>query len=138
MWQLLLKVAQNKSLHKYLIVGVTAFATEYLTFLLLYKALSVQVYVANSLSFCCGLLVSFFLNRRWTFKTTAFKLRGHHQFAIYSTLALFNLLMTNVIIGVLKHQGLTPLVGKVVAMMAIVVWNFIIFRLVIFRSHETD
>lgn len=132
----MLKLTSSSSIYRYLIVGSLAFLTEYCTFLLLYKGLSVQVYVANSLSFCCGLFVSFFLNRLWTFKSDLFQRRGPHQFMMYSALAGMNLLLTNVIIGMLRSFGVTPLLGKIAAMVCIACWNFFIFKLVIFKSHR--
>ena len=130
--------AKNTGLNRYLVAGGSAFATEYGMFLVLYQLLGVQVYVANSVSFCCGLAVSFSLNRLWAFRAASFKLRGHHQFLIYTSLAVFNLIMINVIVGILKSQGLNPLVGKVVAMCVIVVWNFLIFKRIIFKAAQED
>lgn len=119
---------------KYLLAGGSAFTTEYILFFLLFSVLSAQVYVANSLSFCGGLIVSFTLNRGWAFKSDDFHHRGHHQLVMYVCLAICNLLLTNVIIGLLKKFHIDPLVGKIAAMLFIVVWNFFIFRLVIFRE----
>lgn len=122
----------NQQIVKYAFAGGSAFLTEYGVFLLLFRALEINVYVANSLSFCAGLLVSFLLNRGWAFKAQDFRLRRHHQFALYITLALFNLLMINVIVGVLSGLNISPVFGKICAMIAVVGWNFFIFRLVIF------
>ncbi len=124
----------SPQLLKYLIAGGSAFATEYLTFFLLFKTFDAQLYVANSLSFCAGLIVSFSLNRAWAFRKDSFRLKKQHQLASYIGLALCNLLLINVIIGVLQAAAVPALVGKVIAMMTIVVWNFFIFRLFIFAE----
>ena len=121
----------SHQLFKYLIAGGSAFMSEYLAFAVLFKGLDANVYVANSLSFALGFGVSFMLNRGWAFKGD-FRLRRHQQLVLYTSLAFFNLFLTNVIIGLLKNLEVTPLIGKICAMVAIVGWNFFIFRLVIF------
>ena len=128
----------SKKLARYLMVGGTAFIVEYGSFLVFYKFLGVQVYVANSISFCLGLGVSFMLNRSWTFNSGNFKRRGHHQLALYASLALINLGLTNIIVGLLKQAGISPTIGKIMAMLSIVCWNFIIFKLIIFASHTNE
>jgi putative flippase GtrA len=125
---------QTKSLLRYLIAGSSAFITEYGSFYVLFSALSLQLYVANSLSFSFGLLVSFSLNRMWAFNGGTYKRSGHHQFAIYFCLAAVNLLITNVLIGLLRHRGVDPLLGKVICMAMIICWNFFIYKRVIFSQ----
>jgi putative flippase GtrA len=131
------KNVTHKPFSKYLLVGGSAFLTEYSSFYILYTLLNAQLYLANSLSFCLGLLVSFLFNRGWTFKTDKnYKLQVHHQLLAYVSLAFFNLIMTNVVIGVLKNFGLDPKLGKIVAMLFVVAWNFLIFRSLIFAEHR--
>ena len=134
--ELLLKELKDPTARRYLIAGGSAFVTEYLLFLVTYKVFGLQVYVANSLSFCTGLLVSFSLNRLWAFRSQDFRLRGHHQFALYATLAIVNLFLINLIVGILKAQGLNPLIGKLFAMIFIVCWNFFIFKKIIFKTND--
>lgn len=122
------------SLVRYLVVGGTSFICEYGTFYLLYREAAIQVYIANSLSFSIGLVVSFSLNRIWTFKAANYKLAGHHQLILYSLLAIINLCLINLIIGFLKILGISPLIGKFIAMASVVTWNFAIFKLHIFAK----
>jgi len=132
---------QASSIHhthifKYLIVGVTAFVTEYGVFFLLYQTTHFQLYVANSLSFICGLIVSFIFNRLWTFREGVFTKSTSKQITIYVILATFNLLMINVIVGILKHLGIDPRVGKLVGQITVVTWNFIIYRKIVFTYEK--
>lgn len=126
------------SLVRYLVSGGSAFAAEYVSFLLLYAVLSAQLYVANTLSFCLGLAISFTLNRVWTFREGNYKRAARHQFAMYAVLAACNVVLTNVIIGLLDRAGLDPRLGKIACMFFIVCWNFFIFRYVIFANHSED
>jgi putative flippase GtrA len=122
---------------RYLLVGGSAFLVEYGSFFILYQLFNFQIYVANSISFCLGLLISFLFNRGWAFKPTqSYKMHVHHQLAAYISLAFFNLVMTNVIIGGLKAAGLDPRLGKIAAMFFVAAWNFLIFRALIFAEHS--
>lgn len=139
-------LSSYQSLHKlleadssrYLIVGGSAFAVEYLSFYLFFHEAKWQIYAANSLSFCLGLIISFTFNRNWTFKKANFKKRTHHQITLYFVLAAFNLAMINIVVGILKIVGLDPRIGKFLAMLMIVTWNFLIFRNFIFSAAESD
>ena len=75
-------------LARYLAVGGSAFVTEYLLFLILYSVIGAQVYLSNTISFLAGLIISFTLNRGWSFKGNAYHHKRHHQLMMYATLAL--------------------------------------------------
>lgn len=119
---------------RYLVAGIGAFTTEYVVFVLLFHFAGLPLYGANSLSFLSGLAVSFSLNRTWTFREGSYHYTKRQQFMLYACLALINLVLTNVLIGTLKHLHVAPLIGKLVAMCMIIVWNFLIFRAVIFKN----
>jgi putative flippase GtrA len=123
-------------LFRYLLSGSSAFITEYGLFYLLFSVAEMQLYLANTLSFCGGLIVSFSLNRSWAFRNDNFHHRKSRQLIMYVVLALFNIVLTNVIIGTLKKLHVDPLIGKVITMIGIVGWNFFIFRFVIFRERQ--
>ncbi len=121
-----------KPVVRYLFSGGSAFLTEYAVFLVLFSGLSVWLYAANSLSFFAGLIVSFTLNRSWTFKQDNFKRSARQQMTMYALMAAFNLAAINVLIGLLDHLGLDPRIGKIVVMVAVAAWNFVIFRSIVF------
>lgn len=130
-------LAKQASLIRYLCAGGSAFVAEYSSFYVMYEVFHVRVYVANSISFGIGLLVSFTLNRLWAFGTKKFRQRTYNQLLLYVGLAIVNLMITNVIVGVLKHYTVDPRVGKILAMFSIVCWNFFIFKFFIFASQHS-
>ena len=123
---------------RYLLSGGSAFFIEYLSFYILFVMFHTQIYAANSVSFCLGLFVSFTLNRGWTFKKQEFKRRKHYQIIAYSVLALLNLITTNAIVGLLRAQGFDPRLGKIIAMLTIVGWNYFIFKFIIFEGNNLE
>jgi putative flippase GtrA len=123
----------NAYLNRYLVVGGLAFFSEYLSFILLYRAVDISLVLANATSFCIGLLTSFLLNRLWTFSTKTYRRRAAHQFGYYVALAMFNLLATLALVSILKAAGVNPNIGKLVAMAITSIWNFAIFQRFIFK-----
>lgn len=127
-------LSRHKQLVRYLLSGGSAFFTEFLMFLLLYNVLGWPLYVANSLSFCSGLVISFTLNRRWTFGGgPQYNRSGRAQFGLYVLLAGINLVFTNIAIGMLAVAGLRAFAAKLLVMAIIVAWNFLIFKFLIFK-----
>jgi putative flippase GtrA len=111
--------------------GGLAATTEYLTFLVLHK-LGLWLFLANALSFLCGLVVSFLLNKHWVF---SHKGNASRQFAMYGTLAALNLAISSVTIVVLVQEvGLPAFIAKLCVMAMIASWNFIIFQRIIFKK----
>ncbi len=133
-----LAVVPSQQFRRYILVGMTAFTIEYLFFFLMFDALGAPVLVAHSLSFCCGIITSFSLNRQWTFGQTQFNRRIRHQFMLYCLLGLFNLVATNLVLDSLSRVHLDPHLGKVFVMALVVGWNFILFKTVIFRRDRSS
>ena len=116
---------------KFLTSGGIAATTEYTSFLLLHKV-GLLLFYANALSFSCGLVISFLLNKHWVF---SHKGAYSKQFVMYATLAVINLIISSVVIVLLVHVfNLPPLVAKLCVMVMVASWNFIIFQKVIFKK----
>ena len=125
----------SHKLSSYILIGIAAFLTEYISFLLIITTIS-KLLVAQTISFLMGLIISFFGNRNITFmKTDSYALSGHSQLWRYVLLALCNLLLTNALIYLLVHKaGIDPVIAKVLVMGSVVAWNYLIFSKVIFKT----
>ncbi len=134
MRRLLNKLIEKRFLH-YLIAGASAFFVEYGCFYVLYTIFNIHLIIANSVSFLLGLLTSFFLNRLWTFSNNSYTKKATHQLVFYVVLAVINLLLTNVLLEALARFGVDPRFGKILAMIITSLWNFFLFRAVVF-SHQ--
>lgn len=118
---------------RYLIVGGASFATEFLVFAFL-NHFHVQIFIANTLSFIVSFTMSFILHRLWSF-AGEHKHAQARQLAAYLTLALCNLVLTNVLIGIFVNWiGIAPLIAKLLCIIAIVIWNYAIMSKIIFQK----
>lgn len=111
--------------------------TEYLIFVMLFSVLGLNVLIANTIAFSCGILTSFTLNRGWSFKKSAFLHAKTIQVILYTMLAIANLGLTSIALSMSKTFGIREEILKIMIMCAIVVWNFIIFNRIIFKQNPT-
>lgn len=118
---------------RFLISGGTAAATEYIAFTLLYTSvIRHALLLSQTVSFLCGFVVSFLLNRLWVFGSVACWMR---DLVRYSALAAINLVLSNgMILFLVGPASLVPLAAKLIVMIAVAAWNYVIFSRIIFRS----
>lgn len=115
---------------KYCISGLAVAAIEYIAFFVLYKQIGLWHITSNSLAMAIGFLVSFLLNRYWSFKSKANIFR---QIAVYGMMFVINLLISNVFMFIFSDNlGVAPPLSKLLVMMMIGMWNFIIYKKVIY------
>jgi putative flippase GtrA len=109
-----------RKLFLYVLSGSTAFSVDYLIFLAVYMALQ-RPYVANALGVCSGIIVSFILNRRYTFRRRDAVLRRAAKFV---AVALFGLGLSSTVIMLLMAVRVDPRLGKIIAMLFVFVTQF--------------
>lgn len=131
----LIKKKNVQQFIKYLFVGGTSFLLDYGLFLLLYKQFGVFEVYANAISVFVAFWYNFLLNKFWSFESNDdfFK-----QILYYLALMFFNMLFSSGFIYIIdKRVGISPVIGKVIAMVLIVGWNFILYKTVIFKSKNS-
>ncbi len=120
----------SKQFVRYLITGISAALLEYLIFNILFF-LTKALYVSNTAGMTAGLVLSFALNRVWSFESRG---RIDRQLVMYIALFIVNLLISNYAIHILADViGILPALSKAMVMGMIVIWNFVIYRKVIYR-----
>ncbi len=123
----------------YLMAGGFSFAVDAGSFWILQHIQS-SLFVATLVSFCLGLTSSFLLNRYFVFRSKGEN--KHHsnkrQVAMFIALTIFNFGFSYLVVRLAKQYLGIAVLGKVIAMGFIVVWNFTIFQRVIFRVEHID
>lgn len=115
---------------RYLLVGGTSFVLEYGLFCLLFH-FQTPLLLANTVAYLTIFFVNFILMRIWAFKSQG---NVPRQMLLSVLLVGFNLLASNVVIYLLVDQLLVPaLIAKVIVMVMIVGWNFVLYKKVIYR-----
>jgi putative flippase GtrA len=116
---------------KYLIIGFMSFLLEYMLFLLLLQLAKLNYIISNITVYTVIFWFNFLMNRYWSFKS---KDNIGRQLKLYGLLFAFNLLVTTGMIYILSDiAGIIPQISKIIVMGAVVSWNFIIYKKVIYR-----
>jgi putative flippase GtrA len=131
------KIIEKRLIH-YLVAGGTAFVVEYGSFLVFYYGLHMSAVIANTISFILGLATSFTLNRFWVFGHKKQNRRVSHQLSIYAIVGGANLLITDTAIHYMVHAGIPAFIDKILLVMLVACWNFVIFKKFIFAHKPED
>lgn len=133
---------QRRQFIRYVIVGGTGFAIEYAIFwtmLLLLPEGSITIgkltlltsTAANSVAMFLVFWYNFLLNRKWSFKSTQNPVR---QAIMQASLFAFNMVVSNLLIGFCSEVlHIIPQISKFLVMGLVVMWNFILYKTVIFK-----
>ena len=116
------------------------------------QAHGLPIVAANFISTCIALIVSFFLNRRFTFRSSTSAQRSILPFVlvtitglwllqpviIYTVVGISNLATIKDLISPLitHYETVQNIVGKLFATPASLIWNFVLYRKFVFK--QTD
>lgn len=123
----------QKSGVRYLIVGGTVYVLE-LVIIIIAQAQGATPTVAVAISFVLGLIISFFLQKLFSFRDK----RMHHKILIPQVIAvtllvLWNFAFTIALVWLLQNV-LPPTVTRTIALAITVIWNYYLYKTRIFRS----
>lgn len=116
---------------RYLVTGFLSFGIEYLTFALLYVRFKLWYLLANTIVYVIVFWFNFLMNRFWSFSA-----RGNlkRQLILYGILFAFNLCAITALMYLLSDMmGITPLISKFFVMGAVVSWNFVLYKKIIYK-----
>jgi len=119
----------RSALIRYGVTGVLTVSVDLGGLVLLHQVFGVEVYVAATLSFWASLGVNFVLNKLWTFHV-----RSHttQQAMVYGCLVFVNYMTGLAMIDFFTVLGFGYIYGKIAALAMTTIWNFILYKKVIF------
>lgn len=128
-------VNTRRSLFLYVISGISSLFIDYLFFITSYYLFRTPIDIAAPIGLSAGLVASFMLNKLLTFraKVKSSKKRTAIQAALYVTLFLFNNLFTILFLKIIFGLGISVAIGKLISTGMITMWNYTIYKKVIFK-----
>lgn len=114
----------------YLVIGVSSALIELLLFQLLYEVLKLPVEPSNVIAVITATTFNFLMNKSVTFKGTSNPLRS---LILYLLLFAFNTTFSTLTIRALVGMGVHSFFAKIFTMACIVLWNFVLYRKVVFK-----
>lgn len=116
---------------RFLLAGGTATIVQYTVLVILIETARVRETLAAALAYFCGMVVSFVLNRRFTFADSQVGLR--RGFAIFAVVNLFGLGLNTIIFDTAFRHGAHYILAQVIATGFVLIWNYAGMRMFVFR-----
>lgn len=122
----------DATLVRFAVIGLVTTTLDLVLFSLLAAGAGVPAVAANVVSYSCGIVTSFVLNRSWTFGVArdAPGVRRHATRFLASNIA--GLLLSSVLVGLLVLV-LPDVAAKIVSVPLVFVWNYGLARFWVFR-----
>lgn len=115
---------------KYLFVGGSSALLELVLFQVLYAVCGWQIAVSNVCAVVVATAYNFLHNRSWAFGQSGNPTRS---VILYLLLFAFNTTFSTTAISVLVAHGAPSVAAKLFTQVCIVLWNYVLYRKVIFK-----
>jgi putative flippase GtrA len=122
-----------RQFYRYLLAGLICVGVEYGSFMAVHHGLGWGLVKANTLAYGLAFISNFLLNKFWVFTGTQ-QLQTQYQLMAFSVLALCNYALgTGLLLHLAQTWALPAWLAKGLSMAAIAIWNFLIYKKVIYR-----
>ncbi len=117
----------------YATISLFATIVDVLLLYALTEFLNINYLVSATISYCTGLLISFYLQKTYTFKEQHTK-RIHLQFTKFTIISLIGLLLNLIILKVFVEIGVWYIFAKIIAIIIVFFWNYLINKRITFKK----
>lgn len=122
---------------EYMAAGGAQFWSGYAAFALFDQVFGIAFWWAKSVSYFLGVSLNFLLERFWVFKQKKISKKQVEATAgRFYELMFVNFLLDLAIVGGLRELGVSPYIGQFISAGFFTVWNYLLFKLWVFRKQQ--
>lgn len=136
---LLKRIRENKSIIKFAIVGVANTLVDFFVFIIFVNVFCLNDLVAQTISYGCGVLNSFFMNKFWAFKehkTTENFINQFGKFILTNGISLtVSLIVLNLLNSII---GINVYISKVMVTLFLQIFNYIVYKFIVFKYDKSE
>ncbi|MFO0920847.1 MAG: GtrA family protein [Candidatus Saccharimonadales bacterium] len=126
----------KKQIFKYLLIAVIIVSIEVLSFALLNSVIKINYLVSTVLSMAIGIALNWFLSRVYVFKASKYAIHTEIMMVVLASLVGVGIQLSVIWICVEK-LSITPIIGKILAILITFSWNFWVRKRYIFNTKNT-
>ena len=129
------QIKEAKRFSQYMVGGGAQFWSGYAAFALLDAVLGIDFWPAKIAAYFVGVSLNFFIARYWAFGSKRFA-KGQVETSAqrFYSLMFVNFIIDLAIVGGLRELGLTPYLGQFASAGFFTFWNYLLFKLWVFRK----
>lgn len=120
----------QKQFIKYIFVGGSSAVCELGSFTVLRSIVELEISTSNIIATIIATTFNFILNRGWAFNNNS---NLSKSMVLYLCLFLINMIFSTWFIGILVNIGVMDFVAKLITMVMVTVWNFVLYKKVVFK-----
>lgn len=127
----LVKSFTERRFARYVLVGGTTFAIDFVLFSILHSMFGWNILLANTISYWSSIAFNFSMNQSWTFQGDQTTLR--RNLILYLSLLVLNFGFSSAFLTITVGWGLNPQIAKITATGLQTIWTYIAYKKVIFK-----
>jgi putative flippase GtrA len=123
--------SMDRTIVRFGIVGAITTTLDFVLFATL-VGMTAHPVISNVASYSCGLVVSYLLNRAWTFGVD-----GNLAQALKFLLFICTGLVLSTVLVALMTMAVAPITAKLISVPIVFFWNYFTSRYLVFQPHRT-
>jgi putative flippase GtrA len=121
----------------YSAIGVLNTLTDFVVFIFMTEEFGYRPLTANIISYSAGIVLSFIMNRRFTFRALTYNLDFKSQFVRFGVVNLLSLVISSTLVS-LFSELMTPPLAKILSVPFVLIWGFLAVRAFVFASPASN